>query len=370
MRRAYAAIAVTLVLGCLCLAVAGAALLWTIEDIANGDSGGQASSLALDSARRPHVAYCAGHTAFRLEYASWTGSSWTIEVVDSNVGTTLFYPSLVLDANDAPHIGYSSYATGQSKYATKAGGDWTVETVTTSFYATCVGGRGIALDAANRPHLAIYDATNYDLVHAMRTPGGWTLETVDSEGRVGTAAAIDLDADDHPHIVYCDTTTSSDWRMKHAEWTGTAWAIQTVPDPVPNVGRMLSLRLDGAGNPHISYRDSTNEDLRYATRTGGTWSCQAVDSAGTVGNYSSLDLDSDGHPHITYSSSVGPGMKYAAWNGTTWDIETFDSQVGVSRCGLAVDQWGYPHIAYHLPLTEWRLGYASGRSPLAVRWPR
>jgi hypothetical protein len=212
-------------------------------------------------------------------------------------------------------------------------------------------------------------------VYAVRTPEGWTLETVDSEGRVGGYAAIDLDADDHPHIAYADYPDASHMYVKYAEWTGAAWSIETVPDTEPNVGRYLSFCLDDAGNPHISYRDLTNEDLRYATRTAGTWTCQAVDTADSVGNMSSLAVDSDRHPHITYESLTGVWrLKYAAWNGTSWDIEVFDDRTASGRSGVAVDQWGYPHIAYHIVIPDctcpWLLGYASGHSPLAVRWPR
>ena len=101
------------------------------------------------------------------------------------------------------------------------------------------------------------------------------------------------------------------WLSEHADaskisadWMGRAWDLQTV-DSDGEVGSDTSLVLDSANNPHVSYHDYTNRDLKYARWTGSTWNLQTVDGPGDVGGYTSLALDSADDPQKVVENLSG-----------------------------------------------------------------
>jgi len=55
---------------------------WSIQTVDSDGEVGLYTSIALDSAGRPHISYC-DWTNGDLKYAHWTGSYWEIQTVDS-----------------------------------------------------------------------------------------------------------------------------------------------------------------------------------------------------------------------------------------------------------------------------------------------
>ncbi|MCK5116831.1 MAG: T9SS type A sorting domain-containing protein [Candidatus Aegiribacteria sp.] len=94
---------------------------WHIETLDACDSGsfGWGTSIALDSADQPHIAYCLVDEDY-LMYASWNGSDWQYELIDTLPSYILRRgdPDLVLDTLDRPHISYwAGYPDHDLRYA-------------------------------------------------------------------------------------------------------------------------------------------------------------------------------------------------------------------------------------------------------------
>lgn len=62
------------------------------------------------------------------------------------------------------------------------------------------------------------------------------------------------------------------------------WHIETV-DSEGGVGAHTSIALDSSDNPHISYYDGTNTNLKYTYYDGSSWHIETVDSAGDLWLY-------------------------------------------------------------------------------------
>jgi hypothetical protein len=187
----------------------------------------------------------------------------------------------------------------------------------------------------------------------------WNLRTVepmvDSNGlNYYGSNSIALDSAGNPHISYYDSSDSGQ-DLKYASWNGSTWSIQTVDSTDYNFHSInppkpgySCLNLDSKGNPHISYVDENNHVLKYASWTGATWKIQTVCSSG---DYTSIAVDSSGKPHISYINSGQ--LEYASWNGSTWSIQIVDSTENVGQyyldkySSLALDSHGNPHICYN-----------------------
>lgn len=187
--------------------------------------------------------------------------------------------------------------------------------------------------------------------------GEWVIETVDLAGDVGKCNSLALDSSGNPHISYYDETNEN---LKYAHWDGSVWQIETV-DSVGGVNHYhygSSLALDSSDNPHISYYDGNQfiGDLKYARWNGAAWQIETVDSEGNVGVFNSLALDSSDNPHISYPRW---DLKYARWDGSNWQIEEVDYEyeADVLTNSMKLDSSEYPHIAFHRNSNEYTAGW-------------
>jgi PKD repeat protein len=160
-----------------------------------------------------------------------------------------------------------------------------------------------------------------------------------------TDRSLKLDAAGHPHIAYGENY------LYYAWYDGAQWRGETVDDS-PNVGAVASLVLDGSGHPHISYYADTDDNLKYAYQDGSGWHIQIVDLdvEDNVGVMDiSMALDEDGYPHVAYCNSYGyftSDLRYAYLDGSGWHTQTVDTGNVGKNNSLALDGDGHVHIVY------------------------
>jgi PKD repeat protein len=245
-----------------------------------------------------------------------------------------------------------------------AGAVWTNTTVDS------IGAVGLypslAVGADGYPRISYVDATNTNLMYTAWNGAGWDISTVagigDGDGTMGGYPSLALDPAGNPRISYVNSTTAS---LNYAVWTGSGWTTETVDSSSLGIAAYTSLALNASGYPGISYQGIAN-DLKYAAWNGASWDIRTVDSTGDNEVYSSLALDSSGSPRISYlnMSGMDASVNYAAWNGVGWDIRTVDTAENTigSRTSLALDLSGNPRISYLRSSNDLRYASWNGTS--------
>ncbi|MEO8267382.1 MAG: hypothetical protein ABI706_17920 [Ilumatobacteraceae bacterium] len=199
-------------------------------------------------------------------------------VDDGGVDMVGAYTSLVLDSNEFPVISYYDVSNGDLKLAhcndaDCSGGDDPSNVVDST------SDRGqyssLALDSLGKPVISYYDATSHRLLlaHCNDTDcaGGNdapSLVVLTGEGPddVGKYSSMALDLfDQFPTIAYYNAT-QGDLKLIHCtnqNCTGAQSSV-LVDGTGADVGANLSMTLDLASNPVISYYDATNLGLSIA----------------------------------------------------------------------------------------------------------
>ncbi|MEY3990372.1 MAG: hypothetical protein RI985_1453 [Chloroflexota bacterium] len=271
-----------------------------------------------------------------------------------------YYASMALTTTDAPIISHYDDTNRDLKLAI-CGNAVCANPTTTVIDSTGVVGHhpSIALSTTNVPFISYYDGTNGDLKLAIcnnsTTCNNPTLVQVDTEGNVGSASSIALNAAGIPFISYYDAT-NGDLKLAICNNKTTCDSPTRIPvDTVGNVGDYTSIALNAAGIPFISYFDLNNGDLKLAICNNST-TCDdpelvLIESLEYVGTYSSIELTSAGIPVISYADETNTDLKLVICNDAidcdTPVIKALDSTGVVGYySSLALDANDIAHVSY------------------------
>ena len=289
--------------------------------------------------------------------------SWTIEIVDGDVGANGSEPTIALDTSGYPHIVYRD-DNNQLNYTKWGGSNWVqadgtsgtelVDSVGWGNYTTLV------LDTSGNAYIAYDNASSNDLkftkwdgsqwVHADGTIG---QETVDSFGSVGTHPSLALDTSGNPHIISRGYTG-----LKFTKWDGSQWAQADgtagleIVDSDQYAGEWSTIALDTSGNPHIGYKNA-GSNVKYTKWDGSNWvkadGTSGLEVVVSFGSYTSLALDDSDNPHIAYTAY---NLSYTKWDGSNWVQSDGTSGQEVIATGsifhkkIVIDTSNNPHIVY------------------------
>ena len=116
--------------------------------------------------------------------------------------------------------------------------------------------------------------------------------------------SLAIDSDDHLYLAYGGD------HLYYTHNEGSGWATPEVVDPDLGVGQGASLALDSAKKVHISYVDTAQGGLRYATNTSGSWVVTTLLTSGDIDPHTALALDTNDRPHILYHVPSVDSMGY------------------------------------------------------------
>lgn len=242
------------------------------------------------------------------------------------------YVSISIDSGGGIGLAYYDAGNADLRYAHSTNGtSWSTELV----HGASISGKYPSLQFDGTiPVISYYrDGTVNDLWFADKTSGSWVVSAVDSTGDVGRFSSLAANPNTGAKwsVTYEDTTNGD---LKYAtETTGGVWST-VVADNLTGGAAYSSLKFNGT-TASVSFYDSFNANLIFATRSGGgTWTAQTVASTGTVGLYTTLLLDGS-NPVIVYHKSNTDELFEAALSGGSWNITTLEQGGGgLASAGL------------------------------------
>ena len=263
-------------------------------------SAGMFSSMKIDVYGNAHLSYL-DQNENQLRYGFWDHllKKWFTTNVDNSAG----FCTLVLDSHQHPHISYHDYG-GGLMYAFWDGASWKKQKKfhltareTRLLYFDCFRSNTTIPPSASMKPLAVITCCLVRLRNVTWNGKFWALTTVDSTRGSGKFNSIAMDSKGHPHIAYANVNYENA-SLRYAHWDGESWKVEILEgEGIPGSSCWsVSLFLDKADNPHITYTDVLHLLVKYATKKEGHWKFEAVDSVARQGypDRNAIALDEPG----------------------------------------------------------------------------
>jgi hypothetical protein len=305
---------------------------WNIRNI-DTSGVGRYSSLQFDREGNAHIAYVVEDQRHLLKYAFWDHllKRWFALTVAQDAA----FGSLALDSKKRPHMAYVDQS-GWIRYRYWDGSAWQGKPIP---YPNDVAPyTSIALDTKNNPHILFVEQKSPSrpapMLRSLAWNGQyWALRTVDSEAASALLNAMVQGPAGGIHAAY-SAVGDGRLNLRYAYWTGDDWKTETA-DGSPLQILSLAIGVDGGNEPHIAYVDGASRAVKYAVRTAGKWRVEIATwvKDAFFADRCGLALDGEGTPYISFYDAGLKALKVAYLENNKWTAETVDSDAsGYSNC--------------------------------------
>ena len=300
-------------------------------------------ALALDVQGHEHLSYCSPDGVVYAVHGADGGWSEQLAAAGAQCDSAV----LALDGSGAVHIVYLDNQSDELMYLKGGKGGWTAASISgaegAEFYR-------LAVDTAGHVHVAYLVFTGvtptcYEIMYASDASGAW--QTTPVSAALGYPA-IAVDGAGQAQIAYVDSVgTGGGYPLHQLIYANGAWA-DTVVAVSADPKSLVALAVDPEGHASMVYKSQAA--LYYASDASGAWRVTQADSFDAAGpEYDddgaydvSVDLDAAGEPHLSYEDTSG-NLKYAALDGG-WDTSYVDTEGTQNQ--IRMDMAGHAHIVY------------------------
>ncbi|MEC7042944.1 MAG: putative Ig domain-containing protein, partial [Candidatus Thermoplasmatota archaeon] len=369
--------------------------VWQNETVYESDNSGNTPSIAIDSQDVIHIVHMINYASNnkRLTLTSGTLGSWTNTTFgDSALYRHSYSPSIAIDSNDAIHIAYHYGTTSKHlHYISNMTGSWSLETLDNS---NAGWGARVSIDNNDDIHIAHSNLVGsgtiaHYLEMTKRTGSGegltahpifdispplpdglsmnwrngritgtptevqdsttYTVWANISERSASTSMSIGVDWSLRPSVSGVSATLNTAITPITFEWNTTIWESRVTngsdhPSSATNsnyAGKATDIAADSNGKTHVVSFDDNNDDLRYTTNAGGTWTSSLIHESGNTGRHPSIVIDSNDMIHVVFVRQTGTSLMYMnkSVSATSWSSPTtISSDAWNKATGLALDE--------------------------------
>ena len=315
--------------------------------------------IGVDSGNDPHIVF---YTAGTLQYISFDSGygTWLAPETLATATGPLDYPgsfALAVGPTATPHVSYHKHVTNTngSLYYTKRTG---YDTWSPPLLLAVGGGsdgdfNDIALHGST-PHVAassvsLVDTDTYlnEVRYTFLDGANWhASEEVywSANNDLAPIVAIVLRlAGAVPYLAYQDQGAGYFWQTRSGD---NNWSTEEAIITGASVGSWASFALNGS-NLYSTYYKTATRGLSYRYKT-TTWQTPEplVTNGHQVGNRPRLAEDSLGRNHITYADSTAQQLVYARFDGAGWIHLTVDTGPVAEVSALAIYN-NFPRVLYY-----------------------